>query len=500
MDDAPEHLKDVDPNLIGIRASRGVLYLLLRYGGVQLVGLAANIALSRLLAPSAFGIYAITLGVLVFFAWLSDFGLGAALLQKRSAMTDVDLRSVFTVQQLVLVALALLVVVAAPQLAASYHLGPAGEWFLRVIAVAAVLASLKTVPNIVMERKLLYGRLTLVEVLEVLLFQVTAVVLAFLGQGPWSFIWAVLVSRTAGVIVTFILAGWSPRLGISRSALHGLWWFALPFQLTWITYLFRDYLIPILGGLLLTTVEVGYLNWAFALAGVPGQMAQVVGRVAFPTYSRLQSDPARMARAVESSLRALFVIAIPLQLVPIALGRWLIEIVFTDKWLPALVPLYLLCLYWAGANVTTPLVSALNALGRVRMTLLLNIAWTLVQVGLSLALLRWMGYPGIALGFAISRALAVAAVLMLVARVVPINLGTAITVPLLVAAAVAAAGYGTTLVLAPSLLSLILVGCGMAAAYGALLWVLDRHRLRAEFGRLLLQLRPAATGEPTGEP
>jgi O-antigen/teichoic acid export membrane protein len=499
VDDAPELLKDVDPNLIGRRASQGVLYLLLRYGGVQVAGLAANIALSRLLAPSAFGIYAITLGVLVFFAWLSDFGLGAALLQKRAAMTDEDLRSVFTVQQVVLLVLALLVVLGAPQLAASYHLGSSGEWFLRAMALAAVLTSLKTVPNIVMERKLLYGRLTLVEVLEVLLFQVIAVLLAFRGQGPWSFIWAVLISKAAGVVVTFFLAGWSPRLGIHQAALRGLWWFALPFQLTWITYLFRDYLIPVLGGLLLMPVEVGYLNWAFALAGVPGQMAQVVGRVAFPTYSRLQADPARLARAVESSLRALFVIAIPLQLVPIALGRWLIEIVFTSKWMPALLPLYFLSIYWAGANLTTPLVSALNALGRVRVTLLLNIAWTLVQVGLSLALLRVMGYPGIALGFAISRAIAIVAVLALVAPVVPIKLGGAV-VPLIASLVVAAAGYGATLVLPPSLLNLILVGCAMAALYGGLLWMLDRHRLRGEIARLLVQLRPAPAGELHREP
>ena len=95
MDDAPEHLKDVDPGLIGRRASQGVMFLLLRYAGVQAAGLVANIVLSRLLAPSAFGIYAITLALLVFFAWLSDFGLGAALLQKQTPMTESDLRSVF---------------------------------------------------------------------------------------------------------------------------------------------------------------------------------------------------------------------------------------------------------------------------------------------------------------------------------------------------------------------------------------------------------------------
>lgn len=491
MDDAPEHLKDVDPGLIGRRASQGVLFLLLRYGGVQLVGVIANIALSRLLAPRAFGIYAVTLALLVFFAWLSDFGLGAALLQKRAAITEPDLRSVFTVQQVVLLALVVLVFLAAPELAVLYHVEPAGESFFRAMAVAALLASLKTVPNIVLERKLLYGRLTLVEVVEVLLFQAIAVLLAYENLGAWSFIWAVVVSKAIGVVLTFVLAGWRPAFGVERSALRGLWWFALPFQLTWITYLFRDYLIPIMGGLVLTIAQVGYLNWAFALAGVPGQMAQVVGRVSFPSYSRLQADHDRLARAIESSIRALFVVAIPAHLALIALGRWLIVLVFSDKWLPALWPLYFLSVYWAGTSITSPLVSALNALGRVRATLVLNILWTVAQVGLSLLLLHWYGLTGIALAFAIVRVVAVVAVVVMVMPVVPIRLGQSIALPLLASIGTAAAGYVATLVLPAHLMTLVLVGAGMVAMYAALLWVFDSRRLRGEIGQLLVQLQPS---------
>jgi PST family polysaccharide transporter len=486
-----EPLQDVDPGLIGRRASQGVLFLLLRYGGVQLVGLVANIALSRLLAPSAFGVYAITLALLVFFAWLSDFGLGAALLQKRAAITQSDLRSVFTVQQAVLVLLVVLVLLAAPQLAVSYHMGSAGEWYFRAMAVGAFLASLKTVPNIVLERKLLYGRLTLVEVVEVLLFQVIAVLLAFQNLSAWSFIWAVVISKAIGVVLTFALAGWRPSFGVERSALRGLWWFAVPFQLTWITYLFRDYLIPIMGGLVLGIAQVGYLNWAFALAGVPGQMAQVVGRVSFPSYSRLQDDRERLARAIESSIRALFVIAIPAHLALIALGHWLIVFVFSDKWLPALLSLYFLSVYWAGTSITSPLVSALNAVGKVRATLVLNILWTVAQVALSLLLLRWYGFTGIAAAFAIVRIFAIVAVVFMVLQVVPVRLGGSIAVPLFASIAMAAVGYAATLALPANLLTLILVGIAMAAMYVGLLWVFDARRLRSEIAQLLVQFQPA---------
>lgn len=489
MEDAPELLKDVDPGLIGRRASRGVLLLLIRYGGVQLAGLIANIALSRLLAPSAFGIYAITLALLVVFAWLSDFGLGAALLQKRETMTASDLRSVFTVQQIVLVSLVVALFLAAPQLALHYHM-EAGESYFRAMAIGALFASLKTVPNIVLERKLLYAPLTIVEIIEVLLFQAIAVLLAYMGQGPWSFIWAVLVSKAVGVVLTFVFAGWRPSVGLSRNALGGLWWFALPFQVTWITYIFRDSLIPIVGGLLLNTVQVGYLNWAFALAGVPGQMAQIVGRVSFPSFSRLQDDPARLSRAIESSLRALFLVAIPAHLAVVATGRWLIDIVFTDKWLPALIPLYLLSVYWAGTAITSPLVSALNALGRVRSTLVLNILWTIAQVGLSLVFLAWYGYAGFALAFAVVRLFAIVAVVVMLVRILPIRLGSATASPLIASIVMAGAGYAATLVLPERLVTLLIVGAAMVALYAAVLWLLEKKRLREDIAHLQVLLQP----------
>jgi PST family polysaccharide transporter len=289
--------------------------------------------------------------------------------------------------------------------------------------------------------------------------------------------------------MTYLFAGWRPSIGLDRKSLGGLWWFALPFQMTWITYIFRDSLIPIVGGLLLNTMQVGYLNWAFALAGVPGQMAQIVGRVSFPSFSRLQDDPARMARAIESSLRALFLIAIPAHLAMIATGRWLIDIVFTDKWLPALIPLYFLSVYWAGTSITSPFVSALNALGRVRSTLVLNILWTIAQVGLSLLFLAWYGFAGVALAFAVVRIFAIVAVIVMLVRIVPVRLGPATVSPLIASVVMAVAGYAATQLLPERLVTLVLVGAGMVALYAAVLWVLEQNRLREDIAHLRALLK-----------
>ncbi len=481
---ADDSLIDPDPSLIGKRASRGVLYLLFRYGGVQVTGLAANIALSRLLDPSAFGVYAITLFVLVLMTYLSDFGLGPALLQKKAAVTDTDLSTVFTAQQVIVGALLVVVVIAAPALSDLYHLGSTGVWYFRAIALAGMLTSLKTVPTIVIERQLLYGRLAIIDVLEIVTFQSTAVTLAYLHQGPWSFIWAVLVSKALGCALSYALSGWRPAVRFVRSAFGDLWRFAAPFQLTWITYLLRDYMIPILGGVLVGTADVGYLNWALALASVPGQMAQIVGRVSFPSFSRMQSDPERLRRGIETSIRALFIVAVPLQLAMFSLAPWLIAIVFTDRWAPALIPLYLLCVHWAGANLTSPLVAALNAIGRPRTALVMSATWTGSTLVLAVILVHFIGYIGFALAYAVTMVGAATAAVILVSRAIHIRLWREIRFPLSAALMVALAGTVCVRLLAPSLESLVAVGLSMGAVYLLLIWVAEGPRLRSDLGRL----------------
>jgi O-antigen/teichoic acid export membrane protein len=488
-------LADPDPRTLTGRASRGVALLLVRYGVVQLVGLAANIALSRLLSPASFGIYAITLGILVLLSWISDFGLGAALLQRRESMTDRSLGTVFLVQQGVLCVLVVAAFVAAGPLAAAYRLGHDGEWFVRAMALGGLLSSLKTVPNVVMERKLLYGRLSAVEIVEVLLFQLTAVVLAASGLGTWSFLVAILVSKAVGLLVTLWLARWRPRFALDRQALAGLLSFAVPFQAIWLSNLARDYMIPLLGGLLVGATEVGYLNWALALTSVPAQMAQVVGRVAFPSFARMQGDAGQLGRAIEQSTRALFLVAVPAELVLIALGPWLIQYVFSPKWMPALVPLVLLGLNWAGASITSPLFSAMNAIGRVRSAMVVGVVWTAATLLLAWALSVPFGYVGIAMSMLVTRVFASAVLIVLVHRAVPLRLWELLHLPVAAGTAVAVAGALAVHVLPGGLVQLLVLGAAMGLAYVAVMWVVEGARLRSEFTVLVARLRAGRTAE-----
>ncbi|MDQ3239292.1 MAG: oligosaccharide flippase family protein, partial [bacterium] len=106
-------------------------------------------------------------------------------------------------------------------------------------------------------------------------------------------------------------------------------------------------------------------------------MSDVI-RVTFPTYARLQDNPDLLKRALEKSLYFIALCVYPLLFGFIALAPWIIEIVFTSKWLPALPLFYLFCFSTFWGAISTTFTNALFAIGKAKTVLNYMIMWTIL--------------------------------------------------------------------------------------------------------------------------
>ena len=77
--------------------------------------------------------------------------------------------------------------VAAPWLAALYGRPPAEAWLFRLVGVALVVSSFQAIPAAVLERRLDFGKVALVEVSQAVAFNVVVVALVWIGWGTASF-------------------------------------------------------------------------------------------------------------------------------------------------------------------------------------------------------------------------------------------------------------------------------------------------------------------------
>lgn len=375
----------------------GIGALIKRQVVVRLLSFLANIALARLLAPQAFGVYAIVAFVVQFFSTFGDVGIGAALIQKKGELTREETSSTFWLQQFLVWAVVCAVMLAAPLVLRLYPSLPSyGVWLIRAMAVSFALTSLKTVPAILMERKLDFGRIALVDIAETAVFYSAALLLAFNGCEVWSFIVAALLRALTGTVLIYSLSDWLPSADFNSSLLKGLVRFGLPYQGNTVLGFIKDAVTPLFIGIYAGAAAVGLVNWAQSAAFAPLVLSSAFGRVAFPAFSRIQGDRELLARAVERSMRGITLVMFPVTALMLALGPEIIKVVFTEKWLPALRAYYFYCASPLFVGVVLPMYSAILALGRSGIVLKMMGALLVLEWGLGVPLVMAFGFNGIA--------------------------------------------------------------------------------------------------------
>lgn len=389
------------------RSVAGVVAHTLRTVALQLIALVASLLLAVFLSPADFGIFFSVTALVNLFVFLSDVGLAASLIQKKAEPSREDLETVFTVQQGLSILIFLVLVILTPLWKAYLNLGQEGVILLYALGLSFPLASLKTVPSILLERALDFNKLVLPQIIENLVFYGVVVFLAWKGFGVTSYTYGILLRGVVGVLVLYALKPWRPGIQISKNSLKQLLGFGLPFQINDLLARVKDDLLIVVMKRLVTTAEIGYLGWAKRWSLTPFRFTvDSIVRVTFPAYSRLQHHPEHLRKAIEQSLFFISLIAFPL-LLGMAGMAYPLTIVIPEytKWQPALPVLYFFIADVCFSAMVVPLVNALNAIGHIKTTLKMMTAATIFIWVLSIPLVLNLGFVGVAIATAASSAL-----------------------------------------------------------------------------------------------
>lgn len=377
----------------------GVFALTTRTFILQIISFFSIFLLTILLTPSVFGVYFVVSAIISFLAYFSDIGLAAALIQKKTEPTDEDIISTFTIQQILIGLIVTISFAFSGSIIDFYNLDESSLFLFRALIVSFFLSSLKTIPSILLERKLDFQKLIIPQILETSAFYLVTIVLAWKGLGIASFAWGALVRGLVGLLVIYYISPWRVRFGISKKSLKHLLSYGLPFQAHSILALVKDDLMTIFLGKILSFNQIGYIGWAKKWAEVPLRLIMdSVMRVTFPAYSRLAADKKLMGKAMEKSLFFLGLFIFPSTAILIIMISPLIHIIPRYiKWEQALSSFYLFTISSLFAAFSTPMVNALNALGKIKISLFLMVIWTFLTWILIPAFVRKVGYNGVAI-------------------------------------------------------------------------------------------------------
>ncbi len=425
-------MEEIGLEMIKKRSVVGVVALTSRTFFLQLVNFFSMFLLTVFLVPEVFGVFFVVTAVVNFLNYFSDIGLAAALIQKKEKLTDSDLKTTFTIQQILVVFLVIVALLGSTRLAIFYKLSPAGLWLFRALVVSFFLSSLKTIPSVILERRLDFGRLIVPQIGETIIFNIVAVFLAWKGTGVASFTWAVLARGIVGLILMYVVSPWVPGFALDKSSAKRLLSFGVPFQANSLLALAKDDLLTVFLGKILPFSQVGFIGWAQKWANMPLRfiMDNVI-KVTFPAYARLQDNLSALRAGIEKALFAVCFLTFPALFGLAVLASSLVEFLPRYiKWQPALMALYFFCLQASFACVSTILTNVLNATGRIKTTLKLMIFWTILTWIFTPIFIYFWGFNGVAPA-AVLVAATVVLPIWLVKRIIDFSLWDNVGKPLL---------------------------------------------------------------------
>ena len=387
---------EISLEVVKDRAVKGIAVLTGRTVILNIISFIAQGLLWAFIEPQEFGTFLLVSATINFLSYFADIGLGAALIQKKEKPQNADYKTVFTVQEILVLAIVGIVFLITPLLSKTQSLSQEAINLLYALNISFFLASLKNIPSIILERNLEFGKFVIPQVFENLVYNVAVVFFAWRGFGIASFTYSVLIRGIIGLISIYVLQPWKPGIALSKKSLRGLLKFGLPYQLNNFLATVKDDGMTIVLGGILGSYGLGILGTAQKLAQYPLRFfMDNVTKVTFPAFSRMQDDKRELAKSLSRSIFFISVLVFPSLVGLVVLFPVLIGVIPKyQKWAPAFIPLALLSLNSFWAAVTTQLTNFLNSVGRIKTTFKLMIMWTVLTWVLVPFLSRRFGVAG----------------------------------------------------------------------------------------------------------
>ncbi|MDO8452643.1 MAG: oligosaccharide flippase family protein [bacterium] len=434
------------PDLVKKRTVVGIVALTSRNFVLQGIAFAATFFFTILLSKEQYGVVYLMFAVQGFMNYFADIGLAAALVQKKGDVTKKDLSTTFIVQHTLIIILLLVLVFNVSKIQQFFNLSGESQALLYAFAFAFFLSSLKTIPSVLLERKIQFEKLIIPQIAEVLIYNIVGVFLVWKGFGLLSFVYAIILSRVIGLILIYIIQPWFPTLQFSPQSFKELIRFGLPYQANTFIALIKDEGLTLGLAKILGAGPLGLFAWSKKWAEAPLRffMDQVI-KVTFPAYSRMQNDPKALSNALTRSIFFICLLVFPSLIGLVTVAPLLIRIIPRyGQWEPALIPMAIYAINILFAAFVTPITNFFNAIGEIKITSAFMVFWTALSWLLVPFLATKYGINGAAAGYALV-GLSSVGVLVIASSFVKIDYLYAIIKPLFSAAVMGGVVYWLSL-------------------------------------------------------
>jgi teichuronic acid exporter len=380
---------------------RGLVWSFLERLGQQGIQFVITIILARLLLPEEFGLIAMLTIFIAVGTTLVESGFAHALLQKRDT-THADECSIFYFNIVLGMAMACILCLAAPWIAVFYE-RPILVPLTRLLSLNLVIGAFGIVQFASLVRRVDFKTLTKVAMIAALLSGSIGVTMAYRGFGVWSLVSQSLSCNFFITALLWLFHKWRPAWLFSFVSLRSMFPFGSKVMISSLLDIVFNNLYLIVIGKHFSAGDLGFYSRARATQDLLVKNISVtVSRVTFSVFSSVQDDKARLKRGLRKALTTMGMLNFPMMIGLAVVAKPMVFVVLTEKWLPCVHYLQLLCIGGLPYPMHRINLTVLKAQGRSDLLLRIEILQKIMVAIAIVVTYRWGISPMICGGIATS--------------------------------------------------------------------------------------------------
>lgn len=364
--------------------------------GARGVTFIVSLILARLLDADVYGSIALVTVFITIFQVFVDSGLGTALVQKKDA-DELDFSSVFFFNLAVcLILYAILFVISGPL--AVYFRTPEMRPVFRVLGLSLLISGVKNIQQAYVARNMLFKKFFFATLGGTLGAAGIGIYLAWKGYGVWALVAQFLFNDMVDTVILWITVPWRPKKLFSAQRLRGLLSFGWKLLVVSLISTLSNSLRSLIIGKRYTKEDLAYYNRGQQFPQIIAlNVDTAIDSILLPTMSQEQDKLDVVLRMTRKAIRIETYVMMPMMMGLAVCSRALISLLITDKWLPCVPYLQILCVIYAFYSVSTTKYNAYKSIGRSDVYLKMTTITSFVDILILLASMPY-GVMAIALG------------------------------------------------------------------------------------------------------
>lgn len=340
-----------------------LVWKLLERGGNQIIQLAVQVVLARILVPEDFGALAIMLVFVNIGNAIVQSGLNTAIVQAPE-IDEGDCSTVFWMSFVISIILYFGTFIFAPAVATFYSM-PAIVWPLRVLCLILPLGAFNSVQIAIVQRRLQFRKIFIATMFAVVSSAVFGIGLAAAGTEIWALVVQQLVYQAVSCVVMAFQVRWRPRFVFVASRASRLFSFGWKLLASGLLEQVYESLSDLIIGKQFSATSLGLVSQGKKYPAALGSMLDgAIQPVMLSAVSRVQADVYYVKRLVRRALKTSTFFIVPSMTLFAVAAEPIVGIVLGEKWLVCVPFLQMYCFIYALLPIHTTNLQALNGMGR----------------------------------------------------------------------------------------------------------------------------------------